>query len=92
MIATGGASLAALAAAVFAFAGHETGSVVSYSGCLNPNGGTLHNLAEGATPLKPCNPGQPEIHLSGGDITGVGAGAGLTGGGANGAVQLAVDE
>jgi hypothetical protein len=83
--------LLAVVSSGYALAGHQTGAVKSYTGCLNTNGGTIYNLKEGDSPLMLCKSGQPEIHLSGGDITAVTPGSGLTGGGDQGATSLAVD-
>jgi hypothetical protein len=91
LIAGGAAVTAALAGAVVAFAGHETGLVPSYTGCLNPSSGTVVNLVQGNAPAAPCKDKETQIHLGGGDVTSVSAGAGLTGGGSEGALTFAVD-
>jgi hypothetical protein len=82
------AAVAALALAAYTVAARTAGTVASYAGCLK--NGKLDSVAVGETPLAPCS-GGTLIHLSGGDVTAVGAGAGLTGGGDNGEVALAVD-
>jgi len=78
-----------LAMALYAFA--DPGSVPTYTGCLNPSGGTVYNLAQGSAPMKPCNGNHPQIQLSGGDITGVTASSPLTGGGTEGDVSVGLD-
>jgi hypothetical protein len=83
--------LTALAAAVYAIAGHQD-SVVSYTGCLAPSQGTLSRFAVGDAPKSACPGGSVQMHVSGGDISAVRtpSGSGLTGGGENGAVSLGV--
>jgi hypothetical protein len=68
-------------------------NVETYSGCLSTGGagGEISKVAVGLDPTKPCPSGQRLIHLSGGDITAVSAGTGLSGGGDNGAVTLSLD-
>src|SRR5262245_18442114 len=92
-----GARLAAVAVVVLgtavlgstALARALAGEVERYAGCLT-TGGTLVKLKEGNAPSSNCTGGQKRVQLSGGDITGVSAGAGLTGGGENGGLALAI--
>src|SRR5215216_5554549 len=92
-LAAGAAAVVAAAAVTLAgtaIAGHLSGDVKSYTACLS-SGGTLSGVAEGDAPRKECPKDAPEVHLSGGDITEVSVGPGLTGGGTNGAVTLGLD-
>jgi hypothetical protein len=62
-----------------------------YTGCLTTSGsgaGQISKVAIGSSPLKPCSSTQHVVNLSGGTITSVTAGPGLTGGGSNGAVTI----
>lgn len=74
-----------------AWAGHDTSSVGSYTGCLGDRSGTFYNLMEATDPSGPCREGDTQVHLSSGDITSVSPGTGLTGGATEGAASLAVD-
>ena len=90
VVAVVAAVAAGLGSAVYAL-DDQSGSVPTYTGCLNTSGGTVYNLAEGASPTKACNGNQPQITLSGGDITGVTAVSPLTGGGTEGTVSIGLD-
>jgi hypothetical protein len=81
-------------AAVIAIAAYPQDTVTVYTGCLNTGGtsaGNIGSVAVGSNPAKSCGQNQLMIHLSGGTITKVSAGTGLTGGGADGYVGVAID-
>jgi hypothetical protein len=83
-----GAVLAIAIAAVPSLAGHQPQSVASYTGCLK--NGKIDDLAIGDSPAQSCRP-DVEVHLSGGDITGVVTDTSLVGGGSEGTVGLGVN-
>jgi len=72
-------------------AGHDTATVASYTGCLRVSQGTLSRFAVGDSPSSPCPVGHVVVHVSGGDISAVNAGTGLTGSAAQGEANLNVD-
>ncbi len=76
-----------------AVAGHVTGTVKSYTGCLVSSDGVIIKLKEGDTPSSRCAPGQVEVHFSGGDISKISVGPGLSlpNGGDNGEVTIQLD-
>lgn len=92
MLALAGAAAVLAVVAGSAIAGHMTGGVKSYTGCLTPGEGVLIKIKEGNAPSSTCSGGQVQVHFSGGDITAISAqtGGGLTGGGENGAVSLSI--
>lgn len=69
------------AAIAYAAVGYPTDSVTLMTGCLTNSGtsaGNLGSIAVGSNPAKPCGSNQMMIHLSGGTITRVTAGTGVT--------------
>lgn len=82
-----------LAGAAIAIAAYPQDSVTLYTGCLTTSGtssGNIGSVAVGSNPAKACGQNQVLIHLSGGTITQVSAGTGLSGGGNNGYVTVGV--
>jgi hypothetical protein len=73
-----------------AAAGHLATDVKSYAGCVAKDGAII-KVKEGSAPSLPCGGGQTLVHFSGGDITSINVGAGLTGGGINGAISIGLD-
>jgi len=73
-------------------AGHQPGSVTSYTGCLSTpaQGGLVYFVKVGDLPSAPCKSGHAQIHLSGGDITAVAAGTGLEGGATSGSATISL--
>lgn len=72
------AAIGVVAIAGTALAGHQTSGVKSYTGCLVSGDGVLIKVKEGNSPRSACSGGQVEAHFSGGDITKISVGNGLT--------------
>jgi hypothetical protein len=83
-------TLCLLSIPAIATAAHRASQVKSYTGCLSA-AHTIVSVAAGNAPAGgSCAAGQSLVHLSGGDITSVTAGGGLSGGSTNGAAALAI--
>jgi hypothetical protein len=63
----------------------------TYTGCLGSASGSIYNVKQGLSPLAACTGSDKQIIVSGGDITGVTASTGLTGGAAKGAATVGID-
>ena len=87
----GTVALGAVVLAGTAIAGLLATSVPTYTGCMTTNGGTVSLLKQGDEPLKSCGPGSTPIRLSGGDITSITVGSGLTGGGTEGDISIGLN-
>ena len=76
-----------LGGSAIAYAAYPTDSVAVMTGCLTTSGtgsGNIVNVAMGTNPAKSCGPNQKTVRLSGGTITQVTAGTGLTTAGSGG--------
>jgi hypothetical protein len=87
------AALCVVALTGTALAGHQTSGVKSYTGCLVSGDGVIIKVKEGNSPRSACTGGQVEAHFSGGDITKISVGSGLSlpNGGDNGEVRIVLD-
>lgn len=84
------AAVCVVAIAGTALAGHQTSGVKSYTGCLVSGDGVMIKIKEGNSPRSACTGGQVEAHFSGGDISKISVGSGLSlpNGGDNGEVRI----
>jgi hypothetical protein len=87
------AALCVVAISGTALAGHQTSGVKHYTGCLVSGDGVMIKIKEGVAPRSACTGGQVEAHFSGGDITRISVGSGLSlpNGGDNGEVRIVLD-
>jgi len=70
----------------------QTGvTVPTYTGCLNPNSGSVTKLKIGSAPLLACQNPDVVVMFSAGDITKISVTGGLTGGGDNGDITIGLD-
>jgi hypothetical protein len=83
--------LAALARAlgVYPVAAREASTIASYTGCLK--NGEIDSIAVWEARPAPCDSTTMQVRLSSGDVTSVSASMGLSDGGHNGDLTLAVD-
>lgn len=90
VVVLGVAAIGVVAIAGTALAGHETSGVKSYTGCLISGDGVMIKIKEGNAPKSACSGGQVQAHFSGGDITKISVGSGLSlpSGGDNGEVRI----
>jgi hypothetical protein len=87
VLAGGVLAIVAFAATAIAATGYPTDSVTVMTACLTTSGtsaGNMMNVAVGSAPAKACGSNQVLVHLSGGTITRVTAGAGITMAGSGG--------
>lgn len=87
------AALCVAAISGTAVAGHQTSGVKSYTGCHVGGDGVIIKVKEGNSPRSACSGGQVEAHFSGGDISKISVGSGLSlpNGGDNGEVRIVLD-
>jgi hypothetical protein len=76
--------------AVIASGAYPTSGVAVYTGCLTAQGNINNVATSPTTPLHPCGTNQTLVQFSGGTITSVNAGTGLSGGGSDGAVGVSI--
>lgn len=72
-------------------AAQTTVTVPTWTGCYNASSGTINKLQIGERPLKNCSSGELTISFAAGDITKISVSGGLTGGGENGEISIALD-
>jgi hypothetical protein len=85
-VAVTGAALTIVAGNVAGAIGNES-TPKRFTGCLKSTG-TLSKIKAGDAPLSSCASGETAVTVGNGDITGVAAGAGMTGGATQGVATL----